>query len=104
MNAIKRLSLKMIVLVLARILGLSSLHQASRPLMFYSVECMKPTVYDWSTSLLSTMKQQLTDCNLGSVKNYGYTNILSTFFFKRVPSLIPKVEAHPNSLWDPSQT
>ena len=40
------LGLKAILLALDKIAGLASLHQASRPLMFYAVECMRPTVYD----------------------------------------------------------
>ena len=45
-NAIQVLGLKAILLKLGRIAGLASLHQASRPLMFYAVECMRPTIYD----------------------------------------------------------
>ena len=45
-NAILNLSLKVIVLVLGRIVGLASLHQDSKPLMFYVVECMRPTIYE----------------------------------------------------------
>ena len=55
-NSIKVLGLKAILLALNRIAGLASLHQAFRSLMFYAVECMRPTVYDWSTALLSNMK------------------------------------------------
>ena len=55
MNAIHSLSLKVLVLALERITGLALLHQVSQPLMLYSVECMRPMVYDWSTTLLSTM-------------------------------------------------
>ena len=58
-NSIQVLGLKAILLALGRITRLASLHQASRPLMFYAVECMIPTVYEWSTVLLSNMKQQL---------------------------------------------
>ena len=66
-NAIQVLGLKAILLTLGRIAGLDSLHQASRPLMFYMVECMRPTIYDWSTTLLSNMKHQLAGCGtLGS--------------------------------------
>jgi hypothetical protein len=54
--AIGNLSLKIIVLMLTRIIGSVSLHQASRPLMFYALECASPTVYDWCTSLLTNMK------------------------------------------------
>ena len=66
-NSIQILGLKAILLALGRIAGLASLHQASRPLMFYSVECMRPTVYDWSMMLLSNMKQQLSDGKMGRV-------------------------------------
>ena len=45
-NIIQSLSLKVIVLVLSMVVGLASLHQDSRPLMFYLVECMRPVVYD----------------------------------------------------------
>jgi hypothetical protein len=36
--AINNLSLKIVFLVLTQIIGWASLHQASRPLMFYSME------------------------------------------------------------------
>ena len=45
-NAIQVLGLKAILLTLGRIAGLESLHQASWPLMFYAVECMRPMIYD----------------------------------------------------------
>ena len=45
-NAIQVMGLKAILLTLGGIAGLASLHQASRPLMFYAVECMRPMVYD----------------------------------------------------------
>ena len=66
-NLIQVLGLKAILLALGRIAVLASLHQASWPLMFYAVECMRPTVYVWSTMLLSNMKQQLSDCKMGRV-------------------------------------
>ena len=56
MKSIQVLGLKAILLALGRIASLASLHQASLPLMFYAVECMRPTVYHWSTALLSNMK------------------------------------------------
>ena len=56
-NSIQVLGLKAILLALGRIVDIASLHQASQPLMFYAVECMRHTVYDWITVLLSNMKQ-----------------------------------------------
>ena len=100
MNAIHSLSLKVLVLALERIIGLALLHQVSQPLMFYSVECMRPMVYDLSTSFFSTMKQQLIDFKLGRIKNFGYASILSTFLFERVPNLSPGVNIPRHSLHD----
>jgi hypothetical protein len=60
-RAIENLSLKIIVLVLRQISGSTSLHQASRPLMLYVVECLRPMVYDWCTTLLANMKSHLDD-------------------------------------------
>ena len=45
-NAIQVLGLKAILLMLGRIAGLASLHQASWPLILYGVECMRPTIYN----------------------------------------------------------
>ena len=39
-NSIQILGFKAILLALGRIAGLASLHQDSRPMMFYVVECM----------------------------------------------------------------
>jgi hypothetical protein len=65
-RAISNLNSKIIVLMLTRIIGSASLHQASRLFMFYAIECARPTVYDWCTSLLTNMKGQLTECKQGS--------------------------------------
>ena len=46
MNSIQNLVLKAIVLALSRIMGLASLHKDSRPLMFYTFECMRSTIYE----------------------------------------------------------
>jgi hypothetical protein len=95
-RVIENLSLKIIVLVLTWISGSASLHQASRPLMFYVVECLRPTVYDWCTSLLANMKSQLMDCKQGRKRNFGFASILCSFFFEWVPGLSPRVEIIPH--------
>ena len=45
-QVINNLSLKIVVLVLTGITGSALLHQESRLLIFYSVECLRPTMYD----------------------------------------------------------
>jgi hypothetical protein len=61
-RAIGKINLNIIVLMLTRIIGSTSLHQESRPLMFYALECARPIFYDWCTSVLTNMKGQLTEC------------------------------------------
>ena len=73
-NSIHVLGLKDILLTLDMIADLASLHQASQPLMFYAVECMRPTIYDYSTTLLSNMKHQLSECNMGRVVSLYYAD------------------------------
>jgi hypothetical protein len=60
-RAINNLILKIVVLMLTRITGSASLHQALILIMFYVVEFLGPTGYDWCTSLLANMKSQLTE-------------------------------------------
>jgi hypothetical protein len=91
-RAINNLSLKIIFLVLTWITGSASLHHASRKLMFYSMECLRPTIYNWCTSLLANMKNQLENCKHGRKRNFGFASILCSFFFERVPGLGPRVE------------
>jgi hypothetical protein len=72
--------------------------------MFYVVECLRPMVYDWCTSLLANMKRWLNDCKLGRMSNFRFASILCSFFFERVPSLSPRVEVIPHDLCDPTMS
>jgi hypothetical protein len=87
-RVIENLSLKIVILVLTSISWSTSLHQASRMLMFYIVVCLRPTVYE-CTSLLANMKIHLTDFKLRRMSNLGFASILCSFFFKRVSCLSP---------------
>ena len=64
---------------------------------------MRPTLYDWSTALLSNMKQQLSDCKMGRVRKFGFVSILSMFFFEHVPGLISRVDIPPHGVQDLAQ-
>jgi hypothetical protein len=81
-RAIGNLSLNIIVLMLTRIIGSASLHQASRPPMIYALECARPTMYDWCTSLPTNMKGQLTECKQGAKRKSRFASILYSLFFK----------------------
>ena len=71
--------------------------------MLYAVECMRPMVYNWSTVLLSNMKQQLSDCKMGRVRNFSFDIILSTFFFERVLGLRPRFDVPLHGVRDMAQ-
>jgi hypothetical protein len=101
-RAINNLSLTIVFLVLTQIIGSTSLHQTSRSLMFYLVECLRPMVYDSCTSLVANMKSQLTECKQGSKRNFRFTSILCSFYFEQVLGLGPRFEIIPCGPHDPS--
>ena len=49
-------------------------------------------MHDQSTRLLGNMKHQLSECKMGRVRNFGFSSILSTFFFEHVLRLSPRVD------------
>jgi hypothetical protein len=101
-QAINNLSLNIVVLILSRITGSASLHQASRPLMLYAIECLIPIIYDWCTSLIDNMKSQLTKCKHASKRNFMFNSILCIFFFEQVLGLGPRVKILPRGPCDPA--
>jgi hypothetical protein len=101
-RVINNLSLKIIVLILTRITRSSLLHQTSRPLMFYSIECLRLVMYDWCISLLANTKSQLTEWKQGNKRNFGFASILCIFFFERFLGLGPRVMIIPKGSRVPS--
>jgi hypothetical protein len=93
---INNLILKIVILMLTQIVGSSLLHYKSRPMMFYSMECLQTIVYDWCTSLLANMKSHLADCKHGKKRNFGFTSIFCSFLFERVLGLSPRVDISPH--------
>ena len=49
------------------------------------------------------MKQQLSDCQMDRVRNFGFDTILSTFFFEQVSGLSPRVDIAPHGVRDLAQ-
>ena len=68
-----------------------AIHQDSWEHMIYSLECMDPTVFKWEKGLLVALKDQLTKCHKGDLKQFGYESIIVSFFLERVPLLRPQV-------------
>ena len=57
---IETLALRSMAYCIVRMSGTIAQHVISHPLMYYSLECMRPTVYDWCTSMLAFVRTQLT--------------------------------------------
>jgi hypothetical protein len=87
---ITNLSLWVIMYTLVRIMGSNSLHLASGEQMYYGVEFLHPTMYDWSTTMLNNMKEQLTDYKLRKTNKFYFGSVLYTFFFEQVPMMSPQ--------------
>jgi hypothetical protein len=72
--------------------------------MFYVVECLRTTGLRLVHLTTVQHENQLTDCKLGRMRNFGFEFILCSFFFKRVPSLSPRVDINPHDLDDLDMT
>ena len=92
---IQTLALRSMAYCLVRMLGTSTQHVISQPLMYYALECMRPTVYDWCTSLLTSVCTQLTACKTRRQIFFGYGSLICSFFFERILVLTPRVSMPP---------
>jgi hypothetical protein len=90
-SKITNLALQTILLLIGWIIGLATVHQASRAQMNYAIQCMNAQIFDWSTTLLECMKRQLTDFRQRTQRNFGFGTILCSFVFERVLSFSPRV-------------
>jgi hypothetical protein len=61
-SKITSLALQTIFLLIGKIIGSTTLHQAPHTQMNYAIQCMNAQIFDWSTTLLECMKRQLIDC------------------------------------------
>ena len=78
-----------ILFTMQRVTGSQGVHQDSRVHMVYAIEAMAPTVFNWEESMLPIFKDQLTKCQQGELKQFGFGSILACFFFERVPQMKP---------------
>lgn len=90
-----------IAFYLVRMSGTVSQHVISHPLMYYALECMRPTVFVCFTGLLAFVRSQLTTCKIARHKNFGYGSLICSFFFDRVPTLAPRVSLPPSPSREP---
>ena len=53
--------------------------------MVYMLECTDSTIFNWSEGLLLSPKYQLTKCQQGKMKHFGYGVVVLSLFLERVP-------------------
>jgi hypothetical protein len=92
---IQTLALRYVAYCLVRMSGTTTQHVISFPLMYYALECMQPTAYDWCTSMLASVRTQLTTCNTEREKNFSYGSLICSFFFERIPVLTRRISMPP---------
>ena len=71
--------LRTILFMIAKLAGTVTLHVANRSYMQYVLECLDPTVFNWSEANLSQIKEKLNKEKGGRKKKFSYGSILISF-------------------------
>jgi hypothetical protein len=79
------ITLRTILLTIARMAGSASPHMALQSYFQYALECLEPRVFNWADAVLRSLKKQLTKSRRGGFKQFGYGSLLVSFFCERVP-------------------
>jgi hypothetical protein len=62
---IRELSLWSILFSIMSVTGSTSVHLAFRSQVAYGVQCLEPTLFNWSTGFLRNVKDQVSRCRMG---------------------------------------
>jgi hypothetical protein len=87
---IRDLALRSILFAITSATGSTSAHLASRSQVAYGVQCLEPTLFNWSAAFLRNVKEQITRCRNGQ-KQFGYGSFLVSFFMERIPQMQPQI-------------
>jgi hypothetical protein len=71
-------------------MGSTSMHLTSRSQVAYGVQCLEPTLFNWSVRFLRNVKEQVSRCRMGQ-KQFGYGSFLVSFFLERIPQMQPQI-------------
>ena len=78
---IRDLPLRSILFAITSVTGSTSAHLASRSQVAYGVQCLEPTLFNWSATFLRNVKEQISRCRTGQ-KKFGYGSFLVSFFLE----------------------
>jgi hypothetical protein len=87
---IRELPLQSILFAITSVTGSTSAHLASRSQVAYGVQCLEPTLFNWSAGFLRNVKEQISRCRTGQ-KQFGYGSFLVSFFLERIPQMQPQI-------------
>jgi hypothetical protein len=62
---IRELPLRSILFSITSMTGSTSAHLASRSQVAYAVQCLEPTLFNWSAGFLRNVKEQVSRCRMG---------------------------------------
>ena len=60
--------LRTVAFTIEKVAGSLVSHHATKTHMMYALECMSPTIFNWSEGLLVILEDQLTKCRRGDLK------------------------------------
>jgi hypothetical protein len=81
---IQELPLKSILFSITSVTGSTSTHLVSRSHVAYGVQCLEPTLFNWSVGFLQNVKEQVSRSRMGH-KQFGYHSFLVSFFLECIP-------------------
>jgi hypothetical protein len=87
---IRELPLQSILFSITSVMGSISMHLASRSQVAYGVQCLEPTLFNWSAGFLRNVKEQVSWCKMEQ-KQFGYGSFLVSFFLERIPQMQPQI-------------
>jgi hypothetical protein len=87
---IRELTLHSILFSITSMTGSTSAHMASRSQVAYGVQCLEPTLFNWSAGFLRNVKEQVSWCTMGQ-KQFGYGPFLVSLLLERIPQMQPQI-------------
>jgi hypothetical protein len=97
---VRDLALRSILFAITSATGSTSVHLASRSQVAYGVQCLEPTLFNWSAMFLRNVKEQISRCKNGQ-KQFGYGSFLVSFFLEHIPQMQPQIALEVRPVDDP---
>jgi hypothetical protein len=88
---IRDLPLRSILFSIMSIVGSTRSHLVSRSQVAYGLQCLEPTLFNWSAGFLQNVKEKITRCRAGKQKQFGYGSFLVSFFLEHIPQMQPQI-------------